>query len=303
MNQNRYTLISPSIPRDLDTLINNSNIFFRFLPIKNILVIGDSKVKMRIQDLEGFEFLDENEIIDCNIVHNLIIQKSGNEGVKRAGWYIQQFIKLAYSRMCEDDYYLIWDSDTIPVKNIDLFSPEGVPYFDIKTEYHKQYFETISNLFDGLDKQIKGSFISEHMVVNTSIMKKMIEFIENNDKLFGNTFYEKIINSISPVYLPYCGFSEFETYGSFATKYYNSSYKYRKWNSMRYAGFFYSQNEKDTNKSFQWLSKNYDAISIEKNHYLSCFSRIINKNIFQKLFSSKILEFLSCIIRIKRRFI
>lgn len=250
MNQNRYTLISPSIPRDLDTLINNSNIFFRFLPIKNILVIGDSKVKMRIQDLEGFEFLDENEIIDCNIVHNLIIQKSGNEGVKRAGWYIQQFIKLAYSRMCEDDYYLIWDSDTIPVKNIDLFSPEGVPYFDIKTEYHKQYFETISNLFDGLDKQIKGSFISEHMVVNTSIMKKMIEFIENNDKLFGNTFYEKIINSISPVYLPYCGFSEFETYGSFATKYYNSSYKYRKWNSMRYAGFFYSQNEKDTNKSF-----------------------------------------------------
>ena len=109
--------------------------------------------------------------------------------------YIQQFIKMQFSRYTSDEYYLVWDSDTIPVKDIAMFSrtPPQKPYFDIKTEFHQPYFTTISKLFPDVKRQVNASFISEHMLINARYMREMIDEIENNTELQGENFQEKII--------------------------------------------------------------------------------------------------------------
>ena len=40
---------------------------------------------------------------------------------------------MSYARICKNEYYLLWDSDTIPIKQIKLFDNER-PIFDIKDE-------------------------------------------------------------------------------------------------------------------------------------------------------------------------
>jgi hypothetical protein len=62
-----------------------------------------------------------------------------------------------------------------------MFSENGgLPYFDLKTECHEEYFNTIAKLFPGMHKCIKPSFISEHMIMNCDIMQYMIHDIEAN---------------------------------------------------------------------------------------------------------------------------
>lgn len=110
----------------------------------------------------GVKFIDENAIMPNLTFDKVFEHLHKYKAEKRAGWYFQQFIKMGYSHICESDYYLSWDADTIPIRNISMFS-NGRPIFDTKTEYHKPYFDTIYNLL-GLKKIILRSYISEHMI-------------------------------------------------------------------------------------------------------------------------------------------
>lgn len=43
----------------------------------------------------------------------------------RFGWYYQQFLKMEFARSrYAKDYYLIWDSDTIPLNPVSFLTPE-----------------------------------------------------------------------------------------------------------------------------------------------------------------------------------
>lgn len=77
-----------------------------------------------------------------------------------------------------------------------LFDSNGKPYFDMKTEYHPPYFETISRILPGITKAINKSFISEHMVIRREYMLEMIHEIESSSGLEGSDFQERIINAI-----------------------------------------------------------------------------------------------------------
>ena len=108
-----------------------------------------------------------------------------------------RFLKMQYAQICTDEYYMVWDGDTIPCKEVNMFHEEsGKPYLDMKHEYHKEYFDTMSAILPGFGKVIERSFISEHMLIKTDIMRNLIEDIEKNDTLNGDTFWKKIINSI-----------------------------------------------------------------------------------------------------------
>ena len=80
----------------------------------------------------------------------------------------------------------------------------------------------MKKIFPELGKIYNYSFVSEHMVIKTEIMKELINKIENNTNLNGSIWYEKIINSINIDYLDNTGFSEYETYGTFTNFYYNN---------------------------------------------------------------------------------
>ena len=126
---------------------------------------------------------------------NEFLMKMINISTNRDGWYEQQFLKMAYSMICKKDYYLVWDVDTIPIKPFKMFK-NNHPFFDMKTEHHSPYFNTIEKLIPGLNFRDK-SYISEHMMIQTEFMKNLLVQIELNNKLPGKLFWEKILMSLN----------------------------------------------------------------------------------------------------------
>ncbi len=213
---------------------------------------------------------NEDGIILFDDVHQCMKKRlesilCGQELPRRAtGWYYQQFLKMQYAFECQDDYYMVWDGDTIPCRHISMFSEEtGQPYLDLKHEYHPEYFDTMGKILPGFSKVIQGSFISEHMLFNTQIMRNMIREIENNDAISGTRFWEKIINAIDPDKIYDSAFSEFETYGTYVALRSPASYKLREWHSFRLGAEFFDINT-ICDRDFEWLGKDFDAISFEK---------------------------------------
>ncbi len=265
--QRKLSLVTPTISRDIDKLTANLKFYKKYLRfIDKIIVIGDEKIEKLLKKtslLSGIkiEFIDENTLIDTVKVKKLI-NEIDPKASKHSGWYIQQFLKMQYSKICKDDYYLIWDSDTVPLKNIEMFNSKGKPFFDVKTEYHVPYFTTMTKLFPSLYKMHEFSFISEHMLIKTSFMNELINMIKDNKKIPGDTWYEKIINSVNIADLRCSGFSEFETYGTFVQKYHPKIYEIRKWNSLRNGKEKYNFKKLSDNDILK-LSKNYHAITFE----------------------------------------
>lgn len=100
------------------------------------------------------------------------------------------------------------------------------------------------------------------MLIKTSLMGKLLDQVQNNKNIDGDTWYEKIINSINPDDLPHSGFSEFETYGTFVTEYYPEVYEIRNGRSLR--GEKNRYNPENFSDSYaKKLSDSYDAISFK----------------------------------------
>ncbi len=291
-------LIVPSLARDLDVLINNKDRFFDYLPIDRIVVIGSGEVEKRVEGQSGIEFIDEQTVCDYQMVYEAVTKRSF-AAKNRVGWYYQQFLKMAYAKLSADEYYLLWDSDTVPVRKHVLFNGER-PYFDLKREYHKAYFKTIKLLFPEIEKALRASFISEHMMIRTEYMKEMIDLISES-KIEGKSWIEKIVNSIPEKELPNSGFSEYETYGSYVTKKHHDEYLIRRWHSLRFGELFFEKGSRIADKDVEWLGKHYDAISFEKHEGKSVFAAWVSNWRFQKLVNPIMLETLSFVIRAKRK--
>ncbi|MBR5969140.1 MAG: glycosyltransferase family 2 protein [Lachnospiraceae bacterium] len=180
------------------------------------------------------------------------------------GWYYQQFLKWEYAKHCNDEYYLVWDGDTIPCRPLSMFRKEdGKPYFDLKYEYHEPYFKTLETILPGMSRVIGRSFISEHMLINREICLQLIKDIESNEDLPGRYFWEKIIHAIPANMIQNSAFSEFETYGTYVALKKSSAYMLRDWHSFRLGGEFFDPLT-ISDRDFSWLAKDFDAISFEK---------------------------------------
>lgn len=299
-------------PNDFLRLRSNYTRLVKWLPDGKIIFVGSDKVGELVSELiadlreksglqlmqpsedgnpeERLDFVNENDVIPFDDVHRAMAAKmepllKGRElprGV--TGWYYQQFLKMEYSRICDSEYYMSWDGDTVPCKKVVMFNDEGKPYLDLKHEYNELYFTTMGKLIPGLKKFIEPSFISEHMLFKCDIMKKFIAKIESNDNIPGSRFYEKIINCIPLEDIQGNGFSEFETYGSFVCLTSPKTYKLREWHSFRLAGEFFDP-ETISDDDYEWLAHDFDAISFEKGMSV----REDHKNLFDnKEYQSKL---------------
>lgn len=202
--------------------------------------------------------VNEDEIVpnlNFNFLEKVIKKR---EGIPlRTGWYFQQFLKMGFARSrLAKEYYLIWDADTLPVSTLDFFK-EGHPLFTRKTEFHKPYFDTMERLLN-FGKVVPYSFIAEHMIVNVEIMKELIEKIEKAN-IIGDTWFEKIINSIkSDVEI---GFSEFETYGTYATINFPNFYSTRELVTWREGASKYGRIV--FKRDIEEMSDQYQIVSLE----------------------------------------
>ena len=243
------------------------------LPAKRVTVVGSEEVlsEMMKDDLpDEFTFIDENAILPFDAVYEAISERMAEVLAGRelprgiAGWYYQQFLKMSYADYCADDYYMVWDGDTIPCHPFSMFSEQGKPYLDVKNEYVPAYFSTMEKLIPGLTKLIGPSFISEHMLFRTKLMQELLEKIEANDEIPGQIYWQKILNVLTPEELQTNSFSEFETYGSYMALAHADVYRLREWHSFRLGAEFF---DVDTicDRDFAWLGRDFDAISFEKN--------------------------------------
>ena len=297
----KFTTIIVITPKDFPRLVGLYDRMVRNLPSERILFVSGAGIEEELKkaDLgDNISFVDENDLLTFDSVKECMTEHLkpllGNEPVPRGaiGWYYQQFLKMEYSRICEDEYYMTWDGDTIPCAPFSMFQEEsGQPYLDLKQEYHAPYFETLEKILPGMRKVIGKSFISEHMLFNKRIMQNLIAKIEENDNIPGTKYWEKIINAIKPEQISESAFSEFETYGTFVAFTEPDHYKLREWHSFRLAGEFFDP-ETICDRDFEWLAKDFHAVSFEKNQTV----RADNKNLFdnpeyqKKLSARRMLE-------------
>ena len=228
-----------------------------------IVLIGSSKLEEECRKFQC-DFQDEDTLYPGLTLENTrqLIKSRNFLAGRRTGWYYQQFLKCAYAYICKNEYYMVWDADLIVLKEIDYFDSNDVPYFDVKTEYHKPYFSTINRLFNGrVSRNNVFSFISEHMLMNKKFMIEMLDEICSNSTLKGNTFFEKIIDSVRAVDIPNSGFSEFETYGNYIQSIHPGAYITRNCNSFREGEIFFGNIP--SNEELKWASGSFDYICLE----------------------------------------
>jgi hypothetical protein len=129
-----------------------------------------------------------------------------------AGWYFQQFLKLGFHRLSESGgHFLIWDADTILLRPLEFVDDQGRSLFVMADEHHGPYFQTFENLF-GYPAARDYSFISQHQVVEKSVLREMFREIEARDpegKSWMWVVMERLKGAGSNL------FSEYETYGHY----------------------------------------------------------------------------------------
>ena len=259
----KYDIVIPTIFRDYPFLKKVTNYIIQNLSPENIYIITNKKksryISKSILNNPKCTIIDENNLIeglDFNTVKHILAERGIHN---RPGWYYQQFIKMGFSlsKFAKNDYYLSWDSDTLPLRPLEMFDTDGSPFFTMKNEFHQPYFNTMYRLI-GIKKTNAKSYIAENMLFNKAIMIELIQKIESST-VDGKRWFEKIINSVDKE--EELGFSEFETYGSFCLQEHPNFYHERELSSFRIGG--YIQGRLVSKKILKALSNDIDIISFE----------------------------------------
>lgn len=272
-----YDAIVVVTPKDFKRVRENNERIIRNLPVRKVIFVGSSELGELVRDYKQSDygsrvgFVNEDDLILFSEVYSCMESAmadilQGRELPRGlVGWYYQQFLKMKYAAVCKDEYYMTWDGDTVPCKIFSMFDECGKPYFDMKCEYHEEYFITMGKILPGLGKVNDKSFISEHMLFNCGYMKEMIEKIEERDDIKGKSFWEKILNAIRLEHIQENSFSEFETYGTYMSVNHPDVYAFRNWHSFRYGGYYFHP-ERMTDRDYEWLSKDFYTISLKKSY-------------------------------------
>lgn len=256
-----FTLIMPIKADDWKYAKNYIPLIQKNIRPRKIIICSSMQLKSEFMEDDDILLIDENRLLEGMTLTTVkeVIEKAGGDP-STAGWFLQQFIKIGYAKVCPDDYYLAWDADTVPLRPISFFDKSSSkPLLNLKREYVPAYFETLLHLL-GLDKRCPESFITEHMLFDKTLCKNMIADIESNTSLRGNAFWEKCIYA-SCFEKVKQSFSEFETYGTYVMTKYPDAYLTRKLETFRCGAEFLGM--KPSEEILKWVAKEFDTISLE----------------------------------------
>lgn len=264
----KFNVIIPAAYKDFEFLQKTIKYVSMNIKPQKIFLIIDTRLieflpnKVKCNAL--VEVLDENGLLE-NVSFDCVKKTLVNHGLpaKCTGWFLQQFIKLGFalSEYCDTDYYLSWDADTLPLRNIEFFTLDGKPIFTKKKEHNQAYFDTLSKILE-LGEYADFSYIAEHMMFNKNVMMEMLGDIEESP-IDGDSWYEKIINATDPTNVN--SFSEFETYGNFCLNHYPDMYATQVLNTFRKAGYIAGRFISD--RKLNYMSFDLDTASFELGDY------------------------------------
>lgn len=276
--KNNFDIIIPIAKSDLFKFKNNILHIQQGISGSKIFIIANREIEDEIRKFGNLEFISEDKILNNMSFHRIrsVISDIYPKAVPRTGWYFQQFIKLAYAYISQSEYYLSWDIDTIPLNKPSFFDNHGKPYFAFIKAIHKHYdinyFKLIKKLWPMINSSFdnKESYIAEHMLFNTCLVKEMLSKLEENPNMKGVNFYEKILYAIPRKTLNLSGFSEFETYVAYVNSVYPDWYVRRHWKNLRHGKVFFGDNP--TSLQLKWVSSYFNAVSFENfdHHWNLC---------------------------------
>lgn len=264
----KFNVIIPAAYKDFEFLQKTIKyVSLNIKPQKIFLIIDTRLIKFlpkKVKSNTLVKVLDENGLLE-NLSFDCVKNTLVNHGApaKRTGWFLQQFIKLGFalSKYCDTDYYLSWDADTLPLRNIEFFTSDGKPIFTKKKEHNQAYFDTLSKILE-LGEYADFSYIAEHMMFNKYVMTEMLGDIEKSP-IYGDSWYEKIINATDSTNVN--SFSEFETYGNFCLNHYPNIYATQVLNTFRKAGYIAGRFISD--RKLNYMSFDLDTASFELGDY------------------------------------
>ncbi|QTD37472.1 hypothetical protein JL193_15545 [Polaribacter batillariae] len=251
----KSNLLSLAINNTIPSLIKN-------ISFNNIYIVTKKDNFEAIKNALGNTVicLDENKILDGLILNNIQEYfKKRNVDYNRAGWYFQQFLKLSISKLnFITNLYLVWDADAVALKPIQFISKDDKVFLEKTKEHHKPYFITLEKLI-GLKKQVNFSFIAEYLVFDKEIVKEMLLKISKN-----KNWWFDVLDKIDSVNLEKSGFSEYETYGNYVSKFYKERFIIRNLNKTRKGVRFLGKQPSE--KGLKLFSYVYDYMSFEQWH-------------------------------------
>ena len=184
-----------------------------FVPFRKLYIFTARQNITSLQRMlsRNVEILDEDEQIPGMALQSL--RRLPLPGFpKGAGWYFQQLLKYTFCfQKQEDDYYLIWDADTVPLRPLQFFDPSGRMLFTTAKESNPYYFDNYRRLLRE-EPRHEFSFIAQHMIVQKSILREMLARIESNftgDESWAWKIMRNLRGDCSNL------FSEYETLGHY----------------------------------------------------------------------------------------
>lgn len=261
----RYSIIIPHVARNNDLLRRNLPYVRKNLDCDEVCIVAAATTinGLRGQGFEGVKFINEDEVLEGLSLEG-VKEKVERMGVPatRAGWYFQQFVKMAWA-LREDcgTRYLVWDSDTFPLKPVRFQDADGKIVFLTTDQYHPVYFDTLKALV-GINRQIDRSFIAESMLFERDVMRELIGKITDPKNVGRNLFHKVVLDAVANSSNPYTAFSEFETYGNFVVSLAKNRYVLKKSEGYRNAAKYFGLNP--TVFDLYRLSKKHDIASFEK---------------------------------------
>ena len=211
--QQPVDVVAACLKRDLPKLARAHANLRRFVAMKRLHVITARKDFGEFKNVLGGDvaLIDENEMIPGVTLAALKVIPLARLS-QGHGWYFQQLLKFQFAfHRPEDDYYLIWDADTVPLRRLEFFDAEGRMLITKAQEFHRPYFQTYENIL-GRPAQREFSFIAQHLVVQKSVLREMLAEIERHCPGDENWAW-KIMRNLGGEGSN--RFSEYETYGHY----------------------------------------------------------------------------------------
>ena len=231
----------------------------KHLDCRRLLVSGQSKyystINAHMNNNSNICLMSGDDILSYDEIYDYLSHITTD--ISLIEQFYCQILKIQYSTICNDEFYLIWDPDLIPCRNIKMYDEISA----------KPYLDAIS-------------CDSEYIMVNTKLMYDFIKDVENNESIPGHTFWQKLFNSTNG------NFNVYRAYTEYVKEKAPSSYIQGELNCFNNCGEFISIDDiKD--KDILWLSKDFDTIILEDNIIREEYKNLLTSSYYQDKLSPK----------------
>ena len=178
------------------------------LKAKNIFVCSPHTIKNKISN-SNITYINDKDVLDIPDKSFITF---------RPNWTYQQFLKMFFN-LSTSEYYFALDSDTIILREMNLFEGTNPIWFYGWKQNHFPYFHFNRNVFK-LNKSLEHTGIGDLGLFNRGITKS---FLNRASCSTAKELLHKIGTHLNVVY----HFSEYETYANFVNEFYPGLYVYK----------------------------------------------------------------------------